>query len=511
METGVRREGPYHPAMRATRTAGVAQPRRVFQAVGCAPRVQIKIHNNSLNNLWRGLMERVFFVERDGALAEPPRPRAGVFRARLRDFKARLQRCLPVLTPWTSEQFVGTYSGQRRQAYERAAESLRVKGLSQRDARLKTFIKAEKVNFTDKPDPAPRVIQPRDARYIHETGRYLKQAEKPLFRAIGHVWGGPTVMKGYTPHGVATHMRDMWNQFRDPVAVGLDASRFDQHVSADALEWEHSVYGRMFKPADARPLRQMLQWQIDNQGCARAKDGFIKYRIRGCRGSGDINTSLGNCLLMCAMVHAFCREVDLSCRLANNGDDCVLIMERRDLYKLLGLRAWFTEMGFTMKMEEPVDEFEAIEFCQCHPVWTPEGWLMVRSPRVAIAKDSTTLLDARYHARAWFSAVGKGGLAIAGGIPLYNEFYSALLRNAGGGGKLDVNQDRWYTSTGFYQMQRGMKRQYSPVHPRTRYSFWRAFGVLPDAQEALEHVYKQWECIMTVDVAPQGVRPPDLL
>jgi hypothetical protein len=482
----------------------------VFKAEGCSSGVAIGIHNNSLNNLRRGLMERVFFVERDGQLVPPPRPLAGVLTVRLHPFRVRLARTLPKLTPWTSDQFVGTYGGQRKMTYERAAETLRSRPLEERDAELKTFIKAEKVNFTDKPDPAPRVIQPRDARYILETGRFLKQAEKPLFRAIDRVFGGPTVMKGLTPYGVAGELRQMWEEFKDPVGVGLDASRFDQHVSEYALQWEHAIYALMFQGRDREYLRRILRWQIANKGVARASDGVIRYRVNGCRGSGDINTSMGNCLLMCAMVFAFAQHVQLRCRLANNGDDCVLIFERDDLYKLETLRDWFLECGFTMKVEAPAYEFERIEFCQCRPVLTPQGWIMVRAPRVALAKDSTTLLDARHHAASWFDAVGKGGAAIAGGIPLYNSFYGALIRNSGVPGKLKVHEDRWYSSTGFYHMQKGMSRGLGPVAPTTRYSFWRAFGILPDAQEALESILDQWGCRMTVDECPQGHSLPQL-
>jgi hypothetical protein len=50
--------------------------------------------------------------------------------------------------------------------------------------------------------------------------------------------------------------------------------------------------------------------------------------------------------------------------LANNGDDCVIIIEKRHLKKLDDLPSWFLTMGFRMEVEKPVYEFEQIEFCQ---------------------------------------------------------------------------------------------------------------------------------------------------
>jgi hypothetical protein len=491
---------------------GIPKTRRVYRYHALGPTVAMGIHNNSLQNLRRGILERVFFVEVDGELREPPRPRAGVFSGRLQAVGLRLRRMLPTVTPWGHDQVVDSYTGHRRQIYARAAESLRTKALCKQDAYLKTFVKAEKVNFEAKGDPAPRVIQPRDARYILESARFLKHLEHTIYGALGQLWGGDTVMKGKTPYGVARALREKWDKRTAPVAVGLDASRFDQHVSVDALHWEHGIYLSCYKGGDRKELAKLLRWQIYQRGYARASDGLIKYKVNGCRGSGDINTALGNCLLMCAMVKAYCEEHGIDADLANNGDDCVLVMEAEQLPLLAPLKAWFKDMGFTMKVEDPVFEFEHIEFCQGHPVWTPEGWIMVRNLRTALAKDCLSLLDVRHHARDVFAAVGSCGLAIAGGLPVFNEFYERLrVLGVDGARKLDVANDRWFDSSGFSRMAKGMARCYSEVDPRTRYSFWRAFGVTPDAQYALEQYYKHVSFDMTVRDDPGLSEYPNLV
>jgi hypothetical protein len=91
---------------------------------------------------------------------------------------------------------------------------------------------------------------------------------------------------------------------------------------------------------------------------------FLHYEVEGARMSGDMNTSSGNCMIMVSLVFAYLSEKRIKWRLANNGDDCVIVIEQKHLGKLEDLPKWFLKMGFRMEVEEPVYEFERIEFCQ---------------------------------------------------------------------------------------------------------------------------------------------------
>jgi hypothetical protein len=247
----------------------------------------------------------------------------------------------------------------------------------------------------------------------------------------------------------------------------------------------------------------LLSWQIANKGVATGVDGRIKYSVRGCRMSGDMNTALGNCLLMCAMVWAYCFEKGVDAELINNGDDCVVFMEEQDMPRFRsGLEMWFTQMGFTMKVEEPVREFERIEFCQTSPVWTPEGYIMVRKFPLAMAKDCHTMLpvDQRTTRLGWLTAIGECGLAGAGGIPVYDAFYSRLLA-LGEGVHIGAHTA---LESGFSRLVAGMDRSKCKIHPRTRFSFWLAFGITPDQQEALEAHVRTVPCSIDV-VLPKTI------
>lgn len=300
--------------------------RSSYQVLGLAQPTVYGVHDNNLANLRRGLIERVFAVEVDGILVPPPAADTASWRSvELGDFREFVSNHVGCQSPASYLEFLECYKGDRRyQVYGRAIESLKTTSVEKRDALLTTFVKCEKINFTAKEDPAPRVIQPRTPRYNVEVGRYLKKLEKKIVRAVAEWYGGPTVIKGYNAHEAAEHLRSMWEEFEDPVAVGLDASRFDQHTGVDALRWEHSVYQACYKGRDAKHLAFLLKWQVENAGCARACDGRVKYSVSGCRMSGDMNTSLGNCLIMCALVSKLARTLGIRLRLANNGDDCCL-------------------------------------------------------------------------------------------------------------------------------------------------------------------------------------------
>lgn len=456
--------------------------RSVRYLAGFGVGVRFGVHCSNLKNLARGIVERVFYVQRGGCLARAPQPNAGVF-SRLSRVRQRLLGAMRPTPVVAREDYPGLYTGRKRGIYERALESLTVRAITSRDAWVNTFVKAEKVNLDKKGDPAPRVIQPRSPRYNLEVGRYLKLFERELCHAFERVWAYPVVLKGMNAHMVGGWMHKHWTSFRQPVAVGLDATRFDQHVSYDALRWEHSVYNGVFK---SRELARLLGWQLENHGVARVEGRRVDYTIRGCRMSGDINTGMGNCLLMSSMVIAYCEEAGIDFRLANNGDDCVLFLERADLGRLAGLDQWMLDFGFTLTREDPVFVLEHVEFCQSHPVYTVTGWRMVRDPRVAMSKDCVSLLswDTELEFRYWCHAIGSCGASLTAGVPVWQAWYARLVA-LGVAGPRGVGEAVWDSGLGY--MARDVPG--GEIVAEARVSFWRAFGIGPDLQEALEAEY----------------------
>jgi len=483
---------PDHPDLHVRYQWGVPKARRLIRVSGISPPQIIVGFDNEINTLERGVKERVFYVKKDGVFVPPPRPLPGHFAATLAQSREQLIKFLPRIAPLSRADFVSTFRGPKRKVYDAAFSSLLRRGFCVKDAWIKVFVKYEKTDFTRKTDPVPRIISPRSARYNIEVGRFLRPLEERIFRSLAKLFGQPTVFKGMNAAQSGRLMRAKWNRFRDPVAVGADASRFDQHVSVEALAWEHAIYLECFPRILHRSrMASLLAMQLENVCIGYTANGRLKYRTSGGRMSGDMNTSLGNCLIMCVMFHAYASHVGVDVELANNGDDCVIIMESRDLGRFsCGMSDWFLAMGFDMVIEKPCYVFEEIEFCQTHPVWVGpdhDSYIMVRHPKWAIAKDTVSVHGWQSEPLylGWLHAVGTGGMAATGGVPIFQDFYATYLRYgryhaAAGDGQ----------SWGVRQHSKGMVRQYGDVLPRTRASFYWAFGVTPSEQLILEEFYR---------------------
>nr|QKN88911.1 MAG: hypothetical protein 1 [Riboviria sp.] len=452
---------------------------------GIGPDHNLGVYNNNVDTIERAFTER-YFLCKDG---EGFRPAFQVSNQAYRStelvtFRDEVMRHMPHLPVLSLDQVVESYHGPKRRVYEEARNSLYQTSLSARDAKLSSFVKFEKQDVSK----APRVINPRSPRYNLTLGRFLKHAEHHYFRAINKVWGQrtrATIIKGFNADASASILHDKWTVFKRPVAIGLDASKFDMHVSVQALKYEHSFYQSLF-PGN-RTLKELLSWQLLNRGVARAADGLVKFAMPGTRSSGDLNTSLGNCILMCGLVWSYCQEKGIDAELANNGDDCVLIVESDALATVQdGLDLWFRKRGFAMTVETPVYEFEQIEFCQTHPVQLSSGWRMVRNLSAVLQKDPMCLLpisNARSMER-WWGAVGVCGKILCSGVPVHSSFYSLMDRS--GDTTEGVIKEVYRNRSVLYNM-RGVAE--ATCDARARVSFYYAFGVLPDEQLCMERYY----------------------
>lgn len=475
------------------RELGSPKERRYVRVAGVAPSVEIVPFTESLDTLLRAVTERVFLVKDGDGFTRPPRPEPGVFSAALKCVSDLLVPLLPSTAPISHQSFVDHYKGRKRERYQQALKDLRNgRSTLEEDASVSVFIKYEKTDRTTKADPVPRVISPRDPKYNIRLGRYLGRLEHRLFKSLGKLFHDehPTVIKGYNASMSARILHDKWDMFHEPVAIGLDASRFDQHVSTEALQWEHGVYMQCFKQIKhKRRLANLLKMQLVNECTGYTRDGVVKYTINGTRMSGDINTSLGNCVLMCSMIKAYFLHKGVNAQLANNGDDCVVFLERRDLNHFMdGIGDWFLKLGFNMAVEKPVFGFSELEFCQTKPIFDGVEWIMCRNPHTAIAKDSVMLdcMESPNVFAGWLDSVGTGGLSLTSGLPVFQSFYSSYVRS---GKKRPIPKELLPWS--FRNLCNGMRRTPGIVLPEARCSFWEAFDITPDEQVCLENYYDE--------------------
>lgn len=455
---------------------------------GLLPSEKLGLFEGNVDTLACALLERVYYCKVGEGYLEPPPVDGVMVRSRLSTIRNELLHSMGSFAPVTLDEFVEMYKGPRRQAYAKAVASLIDRPVERKDAKAKAFVKREKCNVTK----APRVIQPRDPRYGASLGRYIKPFEKYLYKHMSKLIDGEQIVaKGLNLDGVGRLIESKWSKFKRPCALGLDATKFDMHCSKQILEWEHSVYNGVFRSPE---LARLLKWQLVNRGAGYCPDGKVKYVVEGRRLSGDMNTSSGNCLIMCAVVIEYCRRLNIKFDLINNGDDCVLFFERENLDLVTSnMEQWFIEFGYRIVCEPPVYTIEGIEFCQMHPVFIDGTYRMVRNPKTAVEKDSfcvTTLHQNRYF-EDWAFGVATGGKAGCDGIPVMKSFYEFLGRNG-------QEDKRLFEKSGMSYFQRDMLDLQREVSEETRYSFFLAFGVMPDAQREIEEWFKttNWSTVV---------------
>jgi len=443
------------------------------------------IHNNSVNNLRRGLTERVHFTDHLGT--KPPSVRKKFHEACapfLQDLKSYH------IPAYSLEQVRDHYKGSKRTRYQQAYDSLSSKPFNPyKDSFLSTFLKAEKIDFSVKKDPAPRVIQPRHPRFNLHFGKYILPLEWKLYKAVGKLYRYPSIAKGFNAEELGDIVSKKWKLFQNPCAVSLDASRFDQHISKEALRFTHSVYKRF----NADPeFSELLAQLYTNRGIATAKDGSFFYRTQQGRMSGDMDTALGNCLLMSAMVYSYAKSKGIPHEAIDNGDDITVIMDKEDLGKFTdGFYEWFNELGFTMKIESQSTCLEKLEFCQMTPVRISGKWRFTRLIK-SISKDLTFICDPE-EIPGRLDMIGTAGLICCDGVPVYNSFYRAIKR-IGVPTTRKLNGDNSWTA--FWG--RGMKSHSKTICESSRVSFYLATGINPTRQVELEEIYDNVTCSMDI-------------
>lgn len=458
---------------------------------GVTTDLTFNVHQDDLHTMLRAINERVFHVKdaETGKLRPPFQPKARIFETRCGKLRDKLLSLVSPTPKWNYDQLVAQYTGRRHAVYSRAHAVLATRSVRKTDAVIRGFGKPEKTNVTVKPDAIQRVISPRDPVYNLAIGVWIRPFEHKIYSGVRRLFGEPTIAKGYNAIETAALIKRKFESFRQPVAIGVDAKRFDQHCSTAALEYEHSIYNQHFNDPE---LARLLRWQLDNRVVVRCSDGRIKYRVRGGRMSGDMNTALGNCLLMCIMMKSYQEYLGVDFKLINNGDDCVIFCEREHETRIHDtIYSYFRDFGFEMVTEPSVYVLEQVEFCQTRPVYNGIGYIMCRDPRISQSKDAISLspFHSETYYRKWLHAVGDGGLALTAGIPICQEYYMAFKRNGQPGDVRDVR----FLEQGLFKYGRGITQRYRDVTPEARLSFYRAFGILPDLQRAREQYLRSVE------------------
>jgi len=410
----------------------------------------------------------------------------------------RIKDALPRTTANDIHAMPMRYSGNKRRRYEFAVDRFLMGGVHRTDAYCKMFVKAERIDGESKVNPDPRAIQFRGAVYCVALGSYLHPIEHELYLYDGASDGVPksrNIAKGLNSVDRARLLNQKLSHFVSPRIVGLDASRWDKHVAKVLLQLEHSIY---LHSNPCRFFAYLLSLQLNNTVFSSLG---IKYKVEGRRMSGDMNTALGNCLLMLIMLIACSMHLKIQrwdC--LDDGDDCLVIVEASDVSTFCdAVEGIFLHFGMEMKVDPPVDSLHKIVFCQSNVIeHSPGDFKFVRHFRNVASKAMSGIRhwdDSTYRTRV-LSAIGTCELVLNLGVPILQEFSLALLRNTG----IDVDVLQYAPDGIRARASRDLKAlglTFSEVKPRpiqdcARSSFELAFGVSPNEQIDMERALRGW-------------------
>jgi len=236
-------------------------------------------------------------------------------------------------------------------------------GVERKQSRLTEMQKLEFYEVDKLAGKEDRGIQYRTVVYNAALSRHLRNIEHRLMSCVGRNKSGlPFMAKGRSLDERAVLLLRMADGYTNPVFVNLDHARFDAHMHYKLIVAEHSVYKRCrnWHPE----LVKLLNWQLTATGISK---GGVKYMTRGKRGSGDVNTGLGNSEVNAGFIFSWLEASGVRGDVLLDGDDAVIIVEKSDYDKLLPIEEYMLKLGMETVVER-VDDISEVEFCQARVV-----------------------------------------------------------------------------------------------------------------------------------------------
>lgn len=146
--------------------------------------------------------------------------------------------------------------------------------------------------------------------------------------------------------------------------------------------------------------------------------------------SGDMNTALGNCIIMSVMVASYFHQrcPGIKWDMLDDGDDCLVFVEEGDYPRATRhLISEFLDYGMELTVEPPARKFTDIEFCRGRPVYDGHRWRFVLDP-VRVLSNAATGKVLGHETKARLSSIGRCELILNAGIPVLQEWALALMR-----------------------------------------------------------------------------------
>lgn len=451
----------------------LCNPRRGYLSLQIPGAVQLQSHQDCPHNEKRSLATRV--------LREVPEPTPEALDLLAQACDELAERLITVV-PLTLEQFIEVVPKHKRKAYRKALVELEHRGLMRKDTMVSAFVKHEKLRLEEK-EGDPRMIQFRSMVFNCFYGRFTRAVEKQLYKI--KINGKRVIFKGLNERQRAELLKDVWDQYDNPRALMMDASRWDMHCHKKFLK--NTLHRLMLKICPFSAFRRLAKKTLKNTGFT---SGGHRYKLKGSVMSGDMTTALGNCIAMICCIYALAKKLGLhkKLRIICDGDDSGIIGELEDVLLFMQhAEAWFRDCGHEIKLEKFVDAFEDIEFCQHHPIYAAGAWRMMPDPRKVIASSLMVPKGKipeyeNYLAQVWWARA-----ILHQGMPVIGPLFRRLAQRYPKPENWDVSL---YTSLMGEKLGRETRKDVFVRHVtrEARATCSRIWGIEPDEQLALEQL-----------------------
>jgi hypothetical protein len=319
------------------------------------------------------------------------------------------------------DSFVESYSGSMRRRYEKALTDYMQRGVSKADAKVKSFIKSERVL-----DPEyylgkvvdPRMIHPRSPVYNLLLGSYLKPVAAENLKHCGL----RVMLRGLDLKERARRVLQHLDMVGDCDVYELDAHRWDGHVNGYTLSQEHRIYNGIYGDPE---LRELLSWQ-KNSKCVTQTG--MRYKLNS-RCSGDYNTSLGNHLLMYCLLYSYMRDrfgINKKWSVVIDGDNVIVIVRKGHDLGIRHLKKHFACMGQDVDLEKFEDK-EVLQFCRSKIYHSPQGPTFCRDPRRVLGGLLTIYRNLECF-EDYMRQILIGESYVSCGVPIVSEYVHHMLR-----------------------------------------------------------------------------------
>lgn len=382
----------------------------------------------------------------------------------------------PKLQPMKRWKVVRSYRGPWRAKYAQAQLERDETGLQHRHRNVRLFNKSD-LEMAH-PSKAPRAIQYRHPIFGLEQARYTKPLEK-WFYAIKDEYGTNIVGKS-DPFTIAKCLQTKSSFFANPAFLMLDASKFDSCVDIKWLQLCADFYCAMFPHTDTRRIRWLWSRTLQNNGKSRSG---VKYKTSGTRMSGDMDTGLGNSIIMWSLLKTYLVKAQIfKHSILVNGDDSIVVIEQSQLSQARDLSV-FKQLGFNMKFEVAL-EFNQLEFCQSKPVLSDYGWTMARNPLRVMGRTSWSVNNyGKRKMRAFVHTLGLCERAASWGMPIASHMATAMIQATPGAARLQLSP---WLEDHYNRMQRWWKLGKPIISIDTRNNFAESWGISPTEQVRIE-------------------------